>query len=84
MEKQEHSKGIKFILFCSVLILTIVFGETTFKIPENDFFLILQRILYFILSLITSGIILTYLSKNIIWVIVTLNLIFISLLIYLK
>lgn len=81
MERKKHSKLLDVLLFSSVFLLVILVFEKTFRIPANDFFLILQRILYFLVSLVISGIMLTYFSKNIIWTVILLNFVFIVLLI---
>ena len=62
-KKKENNKITKFVLFISVLILFKIVMEQVLR-PENDVFLVAVRILTFFVSLLTSGIILTFLKPE--------------------
>ncbi len=73
MGQLKHNKPTRFILFLSVLFAVIITATNLMPNPTSDFFLILQRIVLFLLSLLISGIMLTYLSKTFIWGIIIMN-----------
>jgi len=73
MERKKHSRFLDVLLFSSFFLLVLLLFEGTFRIPENDFFSIFQRVLYFLISLAISGTILACFSKNIIWTVILVN-----------
>ncbi len=74
---KKHSKTLSTFVFLSTLIATTIILENIFTIPKNDFFLILQRILYFSLSVVISGIMIAFLSRKILLTIIAINTFFI-------
>jgi hypothetical protein len=56
------------VLFFSLLMLITHAGDEII-VPKNDFFFVLQSILYVIIALYTAGFIAKFLPKDYIWII---------------
>ena len=75
MLREEYSKLAKFSLITSTLLLLIYASKAIFGEPKSDFFFVLQKMFYFIMSLVASGTLLAYSSKNLVHVIILLNIV---------
>lgn len=77
LSRINHSKTLRTFVFLSTFLSTTILFETIFKVPMNDILLILQRILYFVISVLISGVMVTYLQKKILLAIITINILFV-------
>ena len=77
LSRINHSKTLRTFVFLSTFLSTTILFETNFNVPMNDILLILQRILYFVISVLISGVMVTYLQKKILLAIITINILFV-------
>ncbi len=63
-DKKEQNRVIQSLLIIALLLLIAVLGEKLFGVPESEFYIIFQKIIYLLLSVFFSGAMLVYVPKK--------------------